>query len=178
MHLYEKWLAPEVAQRAPWKASVARGEQLFFRRQFVIEAVEGFNDELGQPRVLGTCATCHNMPNVGSRSTSGLMNIDTSSVSELRPPYPGLPIYTFQCGDDAQNRFQTTDPGRALKTGRCQDTGKFKVPGLRGLAARPPYFHDGWANTLEEVVGYHDRRFGIRLSPQEGQDLVMFLRSL
>ena len=35
-----------------------------------------------------------------------------------------------------------------MVTGKCADIGKFKVPGMRGLAARAPYFHNGTANTL------------------------------
>ena len=72
----------------------------------------------------------------------------------------------------------TTDPGLALITGRCQDIGKFKVPTLRGLAARPPYFHNGAAATLDDVVTFYDLQFAIRLTPAERSDLVAFLRAL
>ena len=51
-----------------------------------------------------------------------------------------------------------------------------KVPGLRNLAARPPYFHNGSAPDLAIVVDYHDRRFSIGLSAQEKSDLVAFPR--
>ena len=36
------------------------------------------------------------------------------------------------------DEFKTSDPGQALITGQCKDLGKFKVPRLRGLAARAP----------------------------------------
>jgi len=74
--------------------------------------------------------------------------------------------------------LRTTDPGWGLVTGRCADVGKFKVPTLRGLAGRPPYFHDGSAATLEDVVDSYDRRFAIGLSPAERGHLVAFLRAL
>jgi len=74
--------------------------------------------------------------------------------------------------------LRTTDPGWGLVTGRCMDVGKFKVPTLRGLAGRPPYFHNGLAATLEDVVGSYERRFAIGLSPAETHDLVAFLRAL
>src|SRR5690242_9449848 len=45
----------------------------------------------------------------------------------------------------------TTDPGRALITGLWKDIRKVKGPVLRGLAARPTYFHNGSAATLGEV---------------------------
>ena len=74
--------------------------------------------------------------------------------------------------------MQTTDPGRALLTGKWQDVGKFKGPILRGLAARAPYFHNGSAATLDAVVDFYNTRFAIGLTPQEHADLVAFLRTL
>jgi cytochrome c peroxidase len=58
------------------------------------------------------------------------------------------------------------------------DVNKFKGPILRGLASRAPYFHNGSAATLREVVEFYDTRFSIGLTPQEKADLVAFLRSL
>ena len=52
-----------------------------------------------------------------------------------------LPSYLIQCNDSTQ--VVTTDPGRAMVTGKCADIGKVKVPGMRGLAARAPYSHNG-----------------------------------
>ena len=63
-------------------------------------------------------------------------------------------------------------------TGKWQDVGKFKGPILRALAARPPYFHDGSAATLADVVDFYETRFGIGLSEREKADLLAFLRSL
>ncbi|HEU4753769.1 MAG TPA: hypothetical protein VFU47_11735, partial [Armatimonadota bacterium] len=74
--------------------------------------------------------------------------------------------------------IQTTDPGRALITGKWNDIGRFKGPILRGLAARPPYFHNGSAATLEDAVDFYDQRFNIGLTPQEREDLAAFLRAL
>jgi cytochrome c peroxidase len=65
-----------------------------------------------------------------------------------------------------------------LITGKCADIGKFKVPSVRGLAARAPYFHDGSAATLLEVINFYDQRFGMLLSQEEKADLVAFLNSL
>ena len=58
------------------------------------------------------------------------------------------------------------------------DMGKVKVPGLRGLPARAPYFHNGTAQTLMDVVNFYDQRFGMLLGPEEKSDLVAFLNSL
>jgi len=63
-------------------------------------------------------------------------------------------------------------------TGKWADVGKFKGPILRALAARAPYFHNGSAATLEEVVEFYDTRFDIGLSATEKADLVAFLGAL
>src|SRR5207249_4743725 len=89
----------------------------------------------------------------------------------------GLPVYTLRCTATGA-LVQTTDPGRAMVTGKCADIGKFKGPILRALAARAPYFHNGSAATLDDVVTVYDNRFNIGFTPQEKADLVAFLRSL
>ncbi|WP_423957115.1 cytochrome-c peroxidase [Bradyrhizobium sp.] len=65
----------------------------------------------------------------------------------------------------------------------------FKTPGLREIARRAPYMHDGSLATLEEVVEHYDRGGVDRqsrsdlmrplgLTAQEKTDLVAFLKSL
>ena len=98
------------------------------------------------------------------------MNIGTASFRN------DLPFYTLLCSDGTQ--VSSSDPGRALTTGKCADVGKFKVPSMRALAARAPYFHDGSAGTLLEVINFYDQRFGMLLSPEEKVDLVAFLNAL
>ena len=71
----------------------------------------------------------------------------------------------------------TNDPGLAMITGLCADIGRFTVPQLRGLAARAPYFSDGSAATLLDVVTFYNNRFQIQLFNQDMEDLVAFLRS-
>jgi len=78
----------------------------------------------------------------------------------------------------AGQTLRTADPGWGLVTGRCVDVGRFKVPTLRGLAGRAPYFHDGSAATLAAVVRSYDHRFEIGLTDGEQHDLVAFLRAL
>ena len=88
-----------------------------------------------------------------------------------------LPLYTLSCNTTGEI-ITTTDPGRAMITGKCADIGKVKGPILRGLAARPPYFHNGSAATLADVVDFYDRRFTLHLNAREKADLVAFLRAL
>jgi cytochrome c peroxidase len=46
------------------------------------------------------------------------------------------------------------------------------------LAARSPYFANGSAKTLREVVDFYDRRFDMKLTDQEKEDLINFLEAL
>jgi cytochrome c peroxidase len=46
---------------------------------------------------------------------------------------------------------------------------------FRGLAARAPYFSNGSAKSLRELVDFYDRRFDMKLSEREKQDLINFL---
>jgi cytochrome c peroxidase len=88
-----------------------------------------------------------------------------------------LPLYTLR-NVATGVVVQTTDPGRAMVTGKWRDVGKFKGPILRGLAARPPYFHDGSAATLMDVLAFYDKRFHIRLTDREKADVIAFLAAL
>jgi cytochrome c peroxidase len=88
-----------------------------------------------------------------------------------------MPLYTLR-NKATGELFQTTDPGRALVTGKWNDRNRFKGPILRGLAARAPYFHNGSAMTLGDVLDFYDRRFAIGFTASERADLVQFLRSL
>lgn len=129
----------------------------------------------------GFCGTCHNTPGVGSRSVDEFRDIGTSdSVNVPNLDITGLPVFTLTCkkGPLAKLVFKVTDPGRALITGQCADIGRFKSPGMRGLAARAPYFHNGSAATLGDLVDFYSRRFTFTLSAQQKQDLVNFLASL
>lgn len=63
-------------------------------------------------------------------------------------------------------------------TGRWRDIGKFKGPILRGLSARAPYFHNGFAADLSAVVDFYDSRFDMHLTVDEKSDLLAFLRAL
>jgi cytochrome c peroxidase len=156
------------------RASIARGEQLFNTRPFPITNVAGLNDALNQPVIRGTCSTCHDTPNAGTQSVPRLFNTGVAGAN-LRTA--DMPLYTLK--NIASGAIvQTTDPGRALVTGKWGDVGKFKVPGLRGLAARPPYFHNGSQPNLEGVVNFYDKRFGANFTPQEVADLTNFLQSL
>ena len=94
----------------------------------------------------------------------------------------GCRLFNITCtaGLLSGQTYQTTDPGRALITGQCADIGKVKVEGLRGLAARAPYFHNGSAATLTDVITHYEHIFQITpmFSKQQMTDLVNFLNAL
>jgi cytochrome c peroxidase len=85
------------------------------------------------------------------------------------------------------------DAGRFIITEQASDLGKFKVPGLRNVAATAPYMHNGMFKTLADVVSfYNDPREVVPnainldsslaqplgLSHGEQADLVAFLQTL
>jgi len=88
-----------------------------------------------------------------------------------------MPLYTLK-NKTTYETIQTTDPGRAMITGKWKDIGRFKGPVLRAVASRPPYFHDGSAKDLSAVIDFYNTRFVIRLTDREKADLVAFLASL
>ncbi len=169
------------------RAAVARGEAVFDTHPLTITNVAGLNDALGVAAINGTCSTCHDTPNVGNHSRPVPLDIGTSHAAAYEPApevaaalaqlsIPDLPVYKVTC-PGGPVRY-TTDPGRALITGRCSDVGRIKGPILRGLAARAPYFHNGSAASLHEVVEFYNQRFRMGLTAQEKADLVAFLSSL
>jgi cytochrome c peroxidase len=79
--------------------------------------------------------------------------------------------------------------GRFLTTGNVLDIGAFRTPSLRDIELTAPYFHDGSAKTLADVVRYyvkggnHNRYRDWQLEPvdltdSEQSDLIEFLKSL
>jgi hypothetical protein len=122
----------------------------------------------------GSCGGCHNAANNGSNVNGTLFDVGASRPEFRRS---GMPLYTIRNRTTLEVR-QTTDPGRALRSGRWSDVDRFKTPSLRGAVARPPYFHNGIAATLEDVVTHYEVALGFVYTPQEKEDLVAFLKAL
>jgi mono/diheme cytochrome c family protein len=66
------------------------------------------------------------------------------------------------------------DPAYAMRT----KTKAYRATPLRGLRHHPPYFHDGSAKELEDVVKHYDRVRSLKLSDEQQSDLVEFLKTL
>jgi cytochrome c2 len=121
-----------------------------------------------------SCNVCHNSANNGTNINNTLFDIRTASV-EARTP--DLPLYTFRNKATGET-IQLTDAGMGNITGLWNDLGRFKTPTLRALAARAPYFHNGSAATLEDVVRHYEKNFGFIFTDEERADLVAFLNAL
>jgi len=161
------------------RASILRGQTLFNSRPISIDNVAGINskyDTFGLPSPFqGFCGTCHDTFNVGNHSVSAPLNIGVADNNSLGVDYlPKITLRNKTTGEETT----TTDPGRALITGKWADISKFKGPILRGLAARAPYFHNGSAAGLAEVIKFYNVRFSMGLTDAEQADLVAFLSVL
>ncbi|MEY2853815.1 MAG: hypothetical protein RL030_947 [Pseudomonadota bacterium] len=174
------------------RESIQRGHDVYMFRTFWIRDSMHLNSVgLGNP-TKRTCATCHGMHLTGMDVANGWMDIGTTNLPwanevPLNPwttEKEQMPLFKVTCKDRVPPHpflgrvIYTQDPGRALISGRCNDVGTIVIQQLRGLAARAPYFSNGSASTLREVVDFYDRRYNIRYSEQEKQDLVNFLGAL
>ena len=179
----------EERERNAFRESVARGHDVFFFRTFWISDAMHINTVgLGNP-IKRTCATCHGMHMTGMDTANGWMDVgSTNHPWALEPPespwataLPELPLFKITCRKDLPphpflgRTIYTQDPGRALISGKCEDVGAIVIQQMRALAARAPYFSNGSARTLRELVDFYDRRFNIRFTEQEKVDLVNFL---
>ncbi len=131
----------------------------------------------------------------------------TLSAAEAR----GLQVFQSQCAachtdlspqvlstgpvlDDYRNvgvSQVSADPGRFAVTQNPLDQGRFKVPGLRNVALRAPYFHDGSKPTLQAVLDFYGRGGDFHfnqdplilnivgaLSPSDKQAMIALLQAL
>jgi hypothetical protein len=170
------------AQRA-FRESVGRGADVFAKRTFLIWDAAGItNMGFGNP-VRNACAFCHNMQRTGMDVAPGQVDLGTTNEPSATPA-PELPLFKLTCKDKYPAHphygrvIYTQDPGFALSTGKCIDIGKITIQQMRGLAARAPYFSNGSAKTLREIVDFYDRRYKIGYTEQEKQDLVNLMSVL
>ena len=201
MTLFDAWgsLADDGDDLIEARRAIAAGEELFNNAPIEIANVRGLNDNaaIGKPSsFVGHCTSCHDTPNVGNHSLPLPLDIGTSHAvlpgMESDPAIaaglaqlstPDLPVFLVSgCPNpfapNEPESFYTSDPGKALLTGKCADFNRTKGPILRGLAARAPYFHNGAAASLGQVVNFYNERFGMGLSDEQKAQLVAFLNSL
>ena len=136
------------------------------------------------------CHHCHNGFNFSGSSVH-----ENTTFAER--PFHNTGLYNV----DARGAYPADNTGIFEFTRKPEDMGKFRAPTLRNIELTAPYFHDGSAETLTEVVRLyeaggrniasgpnagdgranpHKSGFvgGFAFSDQEREDLVNFLKSL
>jgi hypothetical protein len=185
--LFGEWKTPEIANdsspEGKYRASVARGADLFMTKLFWQRDLWGLtNGGSGNP-MKRSCSTCHNSQMTGMDNAPGWFDVGMDNLP-WSDPNPDLPLFRLTCRKDVDQHpylgrvILTHDPGRALISGKCADIGALTVQQMRGLAARAPYFSNGSAKDLAAVLSFYERRFKFKYTPQEKQDLVNFLSVL
>ena len=96
----------------------------------------------------GRCASCH----TGEKFTDANVRLHPAADSMAEPEFPS---YASRSA-----------------------TGMYRTSPLRGTWQHPPYFHDGSAATLEDVVRTYDTRLSLGLTEQQVNDLAQYLESL
>jgi mono/diheme cytochrome c family protein len=96
----------------------------------------------------GNCATCH---------TGALF---TDANTRLHPP--------------SDSMAEPESPSYASRSA----TKQYRTTPLKGAWQHAPYFHNGSAATLEDVVQTYDTRMSLGLSDSQVADLVQYLKSL
>jgi hypothetical protein len=157
---FDVWKKSGDAAEDQFRASVARGADIFMFRQFWLRDATHINSiGLGNP-LKRTCATCHNHQMTGQDLSSGWVDLGTTNYPRwTEPPVYSesqeLPVFKLTCKASAAPHpylgrvIYSSDPGRALISGRCVDIGSILhevlvegtvVPGARicgGIPLKP-----------------------------------------
>jgi cytochrome c1 len=96
----------------------------------------------------GKCASCH----------SGPLFTDVTDGGKLHPQSASVAL-----DKDYVKRSATK---------------QWRVTPLKGIWQHPPYFHDGSAKTLADVVARYNQERNLKLSDAEKADLTEYLKSL
>jgi cytochrome c peroxidase len=102
-----------------------RGEQLFFDHRF-------------------ECYHCHS----GIHMTD---NLQTNRSGFAETGFHNTGLYNI----DGSGAYPLPNIGMMELTGDPADMGKFRTPSLRNVAVTGPYFHDGSAETLKDVLDHY-----------------------
>lgn len=126
-------------------------------------------------------------------TSSKLLQVQTFLLSLRSPAAGGFDSTQAAAGKalfEGKAKCATCHPSASefISAGRYSDitavpptgdlAGGIKVPGLRGVGLTAPYFHDGSAATLLDVVNRFNSRDSLGLSDTEKAQLVEYLKSL
>lgn len=163
-------------------------DKYFFQKQDVLSASEKNGMQLFFSKKLN-CNSCH-----------GGNNFDIPAIKDKE----GKPEFYFNTGlynIDEKGAYPAYDQGLYEQSKAKKDIGKYRVPTLRNLAFTAPYYHDGSAVSLEEVIRNYENGGrlitkgllkgdgskspykselikGFKLTDQERKDVVNFVLSL
>jgi cytochrome c peroxidase len=183
---------------ASFERTLVAGDSPFDRfiagnqRAITDEARRGFALFRGK----GRCARCHTFSELMPLFTDFAYH--NTGVAAGHPAFESLARRAFAASErpgfkaviEALAREKGGDElGRMIVTHQVFDLGSFKTPSLRNVALTAPYFHDGSAATLDDVVRFYNeggrpnlnREWDLDpldLSDAEQRDLVAFLKSL
>lgn len=156
-------------------------------------------------RARARCSVCHNLNQAfpfltdgNYRNTGVAANFSGFSALAQRATTlaldgSGMALETLTHGREARatldQRDGKADLGRFLVTGNALDIGAFRTPSLRNVELTAPYFHDGSAATLADVIRFYARGGNenasrdwelqpISLTEGEQRDLIEFLEAL
>ncbi|MBA3541251.1 MAG: c-type cytochrome [Deltaproteobacteria bacterium] len=79
---------------------------------------------------------------------------------------------------DAPTLHAAAETGMSPDEARRSATGMYRTTPLRGAWQHPPYFHDGSAATLLNVVEHYNQALGLALTEAQRVDLEQYLLSL
>jgi cytochrome c peroxidase len=140
----------------------------------------------------GRCSVCHSLNTSFPFFSDG--NYRNTGVAGNLNDFDSLAHRALSVSSETDfadlNKFSGKfELGRFLVTRNALDIGSYRTPMLRNVELTAPYFHDGSAATLEDVVRYYVRGGNenvskdwelqaVNLSEREQQDLIEFLKAL
>ncbi|MBS1647099.1 MAG: cytochrome B6 [Bacteroidetes bacterium] len=125
------------------------------------EELNGYN--LFVDTLKGKCANCHL---VTPDAASGQILFTDFTYDNIGvPKNPNNPFYTLPTGFNAAGSAYI-DKGLGATVANSAYNGAFKVPSLRNVALTAPYFHNGYFNTLDDVVHFYNLRDSLFNNPE------------
>ncbi len=161
----------------------------YFDGDPVIATKKGVNvlERGSQVHFMGEFQALLDFPPAQKLNVLGKLDPAKASAAELR----GQDIFfgKGQCGTCHVAPFYTDNLMHNLQAERfykpvmingryASADGPIKTFPLRGIKDSPPYLHDGRLLTLEDTVEFFNLVLGTKLTTQEKQDVVLFLRTL
>ena len=177
-------------------------ERLKKKKAYVDLSLAAFG-EVPNPKVISNAIASYERTLISGNSRYDQFTFQKDSTALSNNELRGMHLFNKHNCVSCHSGFNFTN-GEVVNNGLCKDykdigkmrvtldpkdKGAFKVPTLRNVAITAPYMHDGSIKSLEAVIDHYirggydnpnkDKRVkGIKLSENDKQDLVAFLKSL